>query len=61
MGIKAEAEILQSTFTGMVSNVNPKDLRPGQAALQINVTAIRHGELSVRRGLRELTFDTDFT
>lgn len=61
MGIKPDAEVQESTFTGMVSNLNKRDLRAGQSSLQINVTAIRHGELAVRRGLRELTFDTDDT
>ncbi len=61
MGIKPDSQVQESTFTGMVSNINPRDLRPGQAALQINVTAVKHGELAVRRGLRELIFDEEST
>lgn len=61
MGQKADVEFKMSSFLGMVSNVNRTDLRPGQSFLQINVTAVRHGQLEVRLGLRELTFDADYT
>ncbi len=60
MGMKPDSEVKQTTFVGMTSNLNPRDLRPGQAFLQINVTAVRHGVLSVRQGLREVTFDNSF-
>jgi hypothetical protein len=59
VGIKPESEVRVDMFGGMVSNKNPRDLKPGQAAIQINVTAVRHGELQVRRGLRELQFDVE--
>lgn len=59
MGIKADSQVLESSFVGMVSNLNKRDLRPGQSSLQVNVTAVRHGEMTVRRGLRELTFDPE--
>lgn len=59
MGLEPEAELKAGAFAGMVSNKNARALRPGEAQLQVNVTAVRHGELTVRRGLRELQFDSD--
>ncbi len=46
-------------FSGLVSNVNPRAVKPGGAVEQRNVTVTRLGELAVRRGLRELVFDAD--
>ena len=44
-------------FLGMFSNVDPHDLEPGQAQLQVNVWSPREGELLTRGGLREMTYD----
>lgn len=41
----------------MGSNYDPKDLPPGLSKIQINVNGYRRGELQVRRGLREVTFE----
>lgn len=45
-------------FQGMSSNTDPHDLRPGQSAKQVNVAAVKLGELNVRRGLKELVYDS---
>ena len=42
----------------MGSNYDPKDLPPGLSKIQVNVNGYRRGELQVRRGLREVTFET---
>lgn len=47
------------TFRGMVSYSDPRDDREGAAQLQVNAACLRAGELTVRRGLRPLTFDVD--
>jgi len=44
-------------FEGLASSVDRDDLRIGLAAAQENCYARRLGELSPRRGLRELTYD----
>lgn len=59
MAEKALAEVMIKDFSGMASNVDPTDLRPGLAVLQVNVKSIRKGELILRRGLQELSFDAD--
>lgn len=46
-------------FQGMVSNQDPHDLEPGQAMVQINVWSPRAGELHIRPGLRQMTWDGD--
>lgn len=59
MGLDPESAVQMRQFLGMASNVDPRDLKPGVSQVQINVAVIRPGELVVRRGLRELTFDSD--
>ncbi len=61
MGIKADAAIEMRDILGLVSNRDPHDLKPGQAEEQVNVMVLRPGEMMVRRGLRELSFDADDT
>ncbi len=59
MGVKADSAVSMAQFSGMFSNIDPVDLQPGQSEVQVNVMILRPGELTVRRGLRELTFDVD--
>lgn len=54
-----DTTIRVSGFMGLVSNLNPRALKPGQAAEQENVAVVRMGEFAVRRGLKELVFDSD--
>lgn len=46
-------------FLGLVNNVDDRSIPPGAAQTQINVTCVRMGELQVRYGVRELTFDSE--
>lgn len=57
MGEPAKTEVSIKDFRGMGSNYDPKDLPPGVSQLQINVNGYQRGELVVRRGLREVTFE----
>jgi hypothetical protein len=43
----------------MASNVDPTDLQPGYAEVQVNVNGFQRGQLEVRRGLRELEFEAE--
>jgi hypothetical protein len=61
MGIKADTQIEMRDILGLVSNRDPHDLRPGQAEEQVNIMILRPGEMMIRRGLKELVFDTDDT
>ena len=55
----ARTKVEISAFQGMVSNADPHDIQPGQAAVQVNLVADRPGQLAVRGGLYALTFDAD--
>lgn len=44
-------------FGGLINNHDPRDLPPGAAQVQTNINSRTGGELEVRRGLREVTFD----
>jgi hypothetical protein len=46
-----------SRFQGLFSNVDPHDLQPGQAMVQVNAISDKAGELMTRDGLIELQFD----
>lgn len=52
---KTKVEFKQ--FSGMTSNVNPHLVEPGAMIEQVNCRSQRIGELVVRKGLREVTFD----
>lgn len=44
-------------FPGLASRVDPNDVLPGAATVQINVTCVTPGALSVRGGLRPVQFE----
>lgn len=45
-------------WNGMLENADPIDFPPGGADEQVNVSSHKYGELNVRRGLVEVTFET---
>lgn len=62
MAITRDERVPKSTvsirdFMGMATNIDPSNLKPGVARVQINVHGIQRGQLEVRRGLRELVFE----
>lgn len=59
MGDAPLSEEVHASFNGMVSVMDPRDLPPGQSVLQINGNCVRPGELNVRNGLAELTFEDE--
>jgi len=44
-------------FPGLLTNADPVDYPPGGAEEQVNACSHRVGELVVRRGLAEVTFE----
>jgi hypothetical protein len=46
-------------FVGMFSSMDPHDLEPGQAELQVNLWSPRQGELASRPGVRECVGDVE--
>jgi hypothetical protein len=54
-----QAMMRMRDFLGQVSNMDPHDLPPGAAQQQVNVTCVKQGQMKVRGGLREVTFEED--
>jgi hypothetical protein len=57
MGEPAKTTMEIRDFRGMASNYDPNDIAPGTSQLQINVNGLQRGQLEVRRGMREVTFE----
>lgn len=49
--------LLIQEFVGLASNANPHKVPPGAMVEQVNCSSPRVDELTVRQGLREVTFD----
>lgn len=47
---------IASDFPGLLTNVDPRDIPDGAAQEQTNITCLEIGVLSVRLGIREVTF-----
>lgn len=59
MAYAAPVEVKIEDFQGMATNVDPTDLPPGLAAEQVNMTGVERGILTLRRGFRPLSFDSE--
>ena len=59
MGIEADTTLEIKDFSGMASNMDPNDLKPGVSRQQVNVNAVQRGQLEVRRGMRQVTFEEE--
>lgn len=59
MALPATQSVMINDFLGLVNNVDPRNLPPGAAEVQTNCTCVKNGELQVRLGLRELTYDSE--
>jgi hypothetical protein len=46
-------------FPGLITNMDPDDLPPGAAQVQINVTSERAAALEVRGGYLAVTFEDE--
>ena len=57
MGQKAKDSVPIMDFGGLVTNVERHDARNGTSPEQINLCCIRVGELRVRAGWQEVTFE----
>ena len=57
MGLPTKQSVELRDFPGLVTNLDPHDLPPGAAQVQINVVSIVSGELQVRLGIKEVTFE----
>lgn len=46
-------------FAGLVTNIDPADLKPGSARIQENITSGLPAALEVRPGFRVVTFEDE--
>jgi hypothetical protein len=49
--------LVMREFPGLVNNMDPRDLPPGVADVQKNLLSRIRGQLTVRRGLRDVKFE----
>lgn len=54
-----KARLSMRDFLGQQSNLDTLDMPPGATVLQRNVKCVRPGELRVRGGLRDVSFEQD--
>jgi hypothetical protein len=59
MAIPARAAVEVRDFFGLQDHTSSDDLPPGAAEAQVNATCVKPGELQVRLGMREVTFDSE--
>lgn len=57
MGMEPRSEVTIKDFPGLITDADDLDVPPGAADEQVNITSLKVGELSVRAGLREVTFE----
>lgn len=55
---QAKPVVVAADFPGVLENIDARDLPAGAAEEQVNACSVLVGELTVRRGLREVTFDS---
>jgi hypothetical protein len=53
----AKPVVVITSWEGMMPNVDPKDLPPGAAEVQVNATSVAYGEMVVRHGVRQVSFE----
>jgi hypothetical protein len=46
-------------FAGLVTNIDPADMRPGTAREQVNISCVRPACLEVRPGYRPVKFEDE--
>lgn len=55
--VKAKVEIRE--FPGLATTVDPDDMPPGAAEIQVNVGAGTYGSLECRSGYAQVSFDNE--
>lgn len=58
MAMPPKASVELRDFAGMM-DVDPRDLEPGAAEVQVNACCLVMGELTVRRGYQQVQFEDD--
>lgn len=58
MSYPAKDSVALLDFPG-IQDVDPRDLEPGGAEMQVNACSLVQGELTIRQGYRFVTFEND--
>jgi hypothetical protein len=56
VSVPAKATIELMDFPG-IKDIDPRDLQPGEAEQQTNAASLIMGELTIRQGYRQVTFE----
>lgn len=59
MAQRPDQTIYMQDFPGLVNNLDPRQLPPGVAQVQVNAGCVVQGRLDVRGGLKIITFDPE--
>lgn len=54
---KPKSRVEMRDFAGLVTNIDPGDVRPGTAREQVNLMSARPAMLEVRPGFRPVTYE----
>ena len=57
MAQKPDRTVEIRQFPGLINNLDPNDIPPGAAIIQVNVHSIVEAELATRGGYRTVTFE----
>jgi hypothetical protein len=58
MAYEERQKVEMTDFQGMMTNVSLMDIPPGASEEQVNLVSVSVGELAVRQGVREVTFES---
>jgi hypothetical protein len=56
---KPKSSVVMRDFPGLITNLDPDDLPPGSAQVQVNVTSSRPAVLEPRPGYRVVIFEDE--
>ncbi len=59
MGMKPSETVELKDFQGLQTRPDPNDIPPGAATRQVNATCIVPGQLTVRPGMKQVSFEDD--
>jgi hypothetical protein len=52
-----KAEVTLADFPGLIDNTDPRNIPPGAAQAQVNCASYKIGELIIRAGTKQVTFE----
>lgn len=59
MAKEEKSTVIIDDFSGIITNLDSKDLRQGAADVQVNLCCLKPGEIQARQGYRVVSFDSE--